>query len=152
MPPSMMASSSWIYNVNIKLITTNTELSPPPTITFSAVAAIAAPHFFCRQPLFHCSHHLFSPRMRHASCMSFGIIITRFAWSVHSLVLLKRPTRYASVASWRARRAMLCIRKSDFMSQAILRTRCWKGAFLIKRSMFFWYLRISQRATVPGCQ
>jgi hypothetical protein len=68
----------------------------PPAITFSAVAAIAAAHFFCRQPLFHCSHHLFSPRMRSARCMSFGIIVTHFAWSAHSLVLLKRPTRYAS--------------------------------------------------------
>jgi hypothetical protein len=47
---------------------------------------------------------------------------------------------------------VLCISKSDFMSQAILRTRRWKGAFLIKRSVFFWYLRISQRATVPGRQ
>ena len=28
--------------------------------------------------------------------MSFGIIVTHFAWSAHSLVLLKRPTRYAS--------------------------------------------------------
>jgi hypothetical protein len=41
---------------------------------------------------------------------------------VHLLVSLKRPTRYASKASWRARRAMLCICKSDFMSQAISRT------------------------------
>ena len=39
-------------DVNIKLITTNTELSPPPAITFSAVVTIAAAHFFCRQPHF----------------------------------------------------------------------------------------------------
>jgi hypothetical protein len=75
-----------------------------------------------------------------------------FAWSAHLLVSLKRPTRYASAASWRARKAVLCIRKSDFMPQAISRTRRWKGAFLIKRSVFFWYLQISRRATVPGCQ
>ena len=89
-----------------------------------------------------------------ASCMAFGIIVTCFAWSVHLLVLLKRPTRYASKASWRARRAVICIHKSDFMSQAISWTRRWKGAFLSQRSVFFWYLRISQRATVtvPGHQ
>ena len=139
--------------VNINLIATNTELSPPPAITFSAgVVAIAAALFFCRKLLFHCSHQRFSSRMRCANCMSFGIIVTRFAWIAHSLVSWKRPTMYASAASWRARRAVLCIHKSNFKLQAILRTTRWKGAFLIKRSVPFWYLRISQRATVPGRQ
>ena len=46
----------------------------------------------------------------------------------------------------------VCIRKSNFKPQPISRTRCWKGAFLIKSSVFFWYLRISRRATVPRHQ
>ena len=103
-------------------------------------------HLFCcgRHCLFHCSHQRFSPRMRCASCMSFGIIVTCFAWIAHALVSWKRPTMYASAASWRARRAVLCIRKSDFMPQAILRTRRWKGAFLIKRSVPFWYTDLTK--------
>ncbi len=101
-------------------------------------------------PLFHCRHHFLSPWMHCASRMSFGMIVTRFAWIAQSLLSSKRPTRYASKASWRARRAMLCIRISDFKSVAISLTRCWKGAFLIKRSVFFWYLWILRVATVPG--
>jgi hypothetical protein len=101
-------------------------------------------------PLFHRRHHLFSPRMCCASWMSFGMIVTHFAWIAHSLLSSKRQTRYASEASWRARTAVLCIHKSDLKSVAISLTRRWKGAFLIKRSVFFWYLRISRMATVPG--
>ena len=71
---------------------------------------IAAITFF--SPQMHCARS--SPWMHHSSCMFFGIIVTRFSWSVHSLALLKRQTRYASKASWRARRAVLCIRKSNF--------------------------------------
>ena len=37
-----------------------------------------------------------SPRMRRASWMSFGMIVTRLAWIAHRLVSSKRPTRYAS--------------------------------------------------------
>ena len=96
--------------------------------------------------------HFFSLRMRCASCMSFGIIVTHFPWIAHRLVSSKRPTRHASEASWRARTAVLCIRQSDLISWAISQTRRWNGAFLIKRFVFFWYLRISQRATVPGRQ
>jgi hypothetical protein len=35
-------------------------------------------------------------------------------------------------------------------SCAISRTSLWKGSFLIKSSVDFWYLLISRRATVPG--
>lgn len=41
----------------------------------------------------------FSPRSRRASCMSFGMIVTRFAWIAQRLVSSKRPTKYASAAS-----------------------------------------------------
>ena len=34
-----------------------------------------------------------SPRMRRASWMSLGMIVTRLAWMAHRLVSSKRPTR-----------------------------------------------------------
>jgi len=34
-----------------------------------------------------------SPRIRRASWMSFGMIVTRFAWIAHKLVSSKRPTK-----------------------------------------------------------
>lgn len=40
-----------------------------------------------------------SPRMRLASWMSLGMMVTRLAWIAHRLVSSKRPTRYASLAS-----------------------------------------------------
>ena len=46
--------------------------------------------------------------------------------------------------------AELWKRRSVLKSWAISRTRRWKGSFLIKSSVDFWYRRISRRATVPG--
>jgi len=43
--------------------------------------------------------------MRRASWMSLGMMVTRLAWMAQRLVSSKRPTRYASDASWRARMA-----------------------------------------------
>ena len=43
-----------------------------------------------------------SPRSLLAICMSLGMMVTRLAWIAHILVSSKRPTRYASAASWRA--------------------------------------------------
>ena len=40
-----------------------------------------------------------SPRMRRASCMSFGMMVTRLAWMAHRLVSSNSDTRYASAAS-----------------------------------------------------
>ena len=40
-----------------------------------------------------------SPRMRRASWMSLGMMVTRLAWMAHRLVSSNRPTRYASAAS-----------------------------------------------------
>lgn len=41
-------------------------------------------------------------------------------------------------------------RSSSLNSWAISRTKRWKGNLRISRSVLFWYLRISRRATVPG--
>lgn len=40
-----------------------------------------------------------APRMRRASCMSFCIIVTRFAWMAHRFVSSNRCTKNASAAS-----------------------------------------------------
>ncbi len=81
-------------------------------------------------------------------------MVTQLPCIAHKLVLLKSSTMKYLVASWRARRAVLCIRMSLFLELAcnISLRRCWKGAFLIMRSVFFWNFRISLRATVPGRQ
>ena len=38
-------------------------------------------------------NHARSPRMRRASCMSLGMMVTRLAWMAHRLVSSNRPTR-----------------------------------------------------------
>jgi len=91
-----------------------------------------------------------SPRIRRASWISFGMIVTLLAWMAHKFVSSNKPTKYASLASWRARTAVDWKRRSVLKSCAISRTRRWNGAFLINRSVLFWYFRISRRATVPG--
>merc|ERR1719270_208366 len=68
----------------------------------------------------------------------------------HRLVSSNSPTRYASLASWRAPMAALWKRRSVLKSWAISLTRRWKGSFLMRSSVDFWYLLISRRATVPG--
>ena len=47
-----------------------------------------------------------SPLILLASCMSFGMMVTLLAWMAQRLVSSKRPTRYASAASWRAMMAV----------------------------------------------
>merc|ERR1719454_667290 len=66
------------------------------------------------------------------------------------LVSSKRPTRYASLASWRAITAELWNLRSVLKSWAISRTRRWNGNLRMSSSVDFWYLLISRRATVPG--
>ncbi|KAJ1452428.1 hypothetical protein M885DRAFT_526985 [Pelagophyceae sp. CCMP2097] len=88
--------------------------------------------------------------MRRASWMSLGMMVTRLAWMAHKLVSSKRPTRYASEASCRARMAVDWKRRSVLKSCAISRTSRWKGSLRMRSSVDFWYLRISRRATVPG--
>lgn len=133
------------------------------------------------------------PRILRASWMSLVIMVTRLACIAHRLLChnwsalwkewvtppthasSKRCTRYASVASCKARRAELCHRKSElflkFVSVVIscvisltlfARLSMWlcimgrtrtireKGSFRRRRSVLFWYFRISRSATVPG--
>merc|ERR1719361_579959 len=91
-----------------------------------------------------------SPRIRRASWMSLGMMVTRLAWMAQRLVSSKRLTRYASLASWRARMALDWKRRSFLKSWAISRTRRWNGSLRMRSSVDFWYLRISRSATVPG--
>merc|ERR1719473_899788 len=56
----------------------------------------------------------------------------------------------ASAPSCKHDRAALANFRSDLKSWAMVRTRRWNGSFLIRRSVDFWYLRISRSATVPG--
>ena len=88
--------------------------------------------------------------MRRANWMSFGMMVTRLAWMAHKLVSSKRPTKYASEASCKAKIAVDWKRKSVLKSWAISRTKRWNGSLRIKSSVDFWYLRISRKATVPG--
>ncbi|BAS96270.1 Os06g0159700, partial [Oryza sativa Japonica Group] len=91
-----------------------------------------------------------SPRIRRASWMSLGMMVTRLAWMAHRLVSSNSPTRYASAASCSAATAELWKRRSVLKSWAISRTRRWKGSLRMSSSVLFWYLRISRSATVPG--
>merc|ERR1719384_2676296 len=56
----------------------------------------------------------------------------------------------ASLASCRAPIAADWNLRSVLKSWAISLTRRWKGNFLMRSSVDFWYLLISLRATVPG--
>ncbi len=77
--------------------------------------------------------------MQQARTISFFMMVTRLPCIAYKLVSLKTSTMKYSAASWRARTAMLCICRSLFPNfSPILRTRCWKGAFLMRRSVFFW--------------
>ena len=68
---------------------------------------------------------LLSPLMRGASCMSFGIIVTLFAWMAHKLESSRRLTKYASEASCRAIMAPL-----------------WKRMFILPKS---WAISLTSR-------
>ena len=95
--------------------------------------------------------HLFSPRNRLASCISLGMMVTRFAWIAQRFVSSKNPTMYASTASCNALTAPFCILKlSPNISFITWRKRRRNGPFLIKSSVDFWYLRISLSAASPG--
>merc|ERR1711907_614739 len=77
-------------------------------------------------------------------------MVTLLAWMAHKLVSSKRPTMYASAASWRARTAEDWNLRSVLKSEAISLTSLWNGSFLMRSSVDFWNLLISLRATVPG--
>ena len=77
-------------------------------------------------------------------------MVTRLAWIAHKLVSSKRPTRYASDASWSARTAEDWNRKSVLKSCAISRTRRWNGELADQEFRGLLVRRISRSATVPG--
>ena len=91
-----------------------------------------------------------SPRIRLASWMSLGMIVTRFACMAHKFTSSKSPTRYASAASCRALKAWAAILKSCLRSCMSSLTSHLNGACLISSFVLLWYLLISLRATVPG--
>ena len=70
-----------------------------------------------------------SPRIRLASSISFGMMVTRLAWMAHRLASSNSLTRYASAASWRHSIAADWNRKSVLKSWAISLTNLWKGSF-----------------------
>lgn len=71
---------------------TNTQIKvslKTPQISIKQFSSWMAAHSYAR-----------SPRIRLASWMSFGMIVTRLAWIAHRLVSSNNPTRYASLASY----------------------------------------------------
>ncbi|XP_062348512.1 uncharacterized protein LOC134043796 [Cinclus cinclus] len=72
-----------------------------------------------------------SPRMRRASWMSLGMMVTRLAWMAHS-----------------AMTAELWKRRSVLKSCAISRTRRWKGSLRISSSVDFWNANIQSCAAM----
>ena len=79
-----------------------------------------------------------SPRIRLASWMSLGMMVTRLAWIAHRLASSNNPTRYASVASWRHSIAADWNRRSVLISWAISLTTLWKGNFLMSSAVLPW--------------
>ena len=83
--------------------------------------------------------------------MSFGMMVTRFAWIAHKLVSSNKPTRYASDASCSASTAVDWNRRSVLKSCAISRTRRWNGSLRINSSVDFWYfLRVHRSRRSVG--
>jgi hypothetical protein len=91
--------------------------------------------------------------MQQARIRSLTMMVTHLPCNAHKLVSLKTSIMRYSAASWRARTAVLCIHRLLFPCfSASSCTRRWKGAFLMRRIVFFLNLRISLAATVPGHQ
>ena len=79
-----------------------------------------------------------SPRMHQANWISLGMMVTLLAWITHRFVSSNSFTKYASVASWRAKSADDWNRRSGHKSAAISLTNLWKGSFLISSTDPFW--------------
>ena len=87
--------------------------------------------------------------MRFHNQMSLTWIVTRPAWRAQTFTSSNIDTRNDSEASCKARMAVLWNRSLGHSFPATSFTKRWKGSFLINKSVDFWYLRISRRATVP---
>ena len=83
-------------------------------------------------------HYARSPRIRLASSMSFGMMVTRLAWMAHRLASSNSLTRYASAASWRHSIAADWNCRSVLKSWAISLTNLWKGNFRMSSAEVFW--------------
>ena len=82
------------------------------------------------------------PIIRFHNKMSLGLMVTRLPWIAHRLTFSNIVTRNASEASCRARMAVLWKRSVLSIFWATSLTKRWKGSFLIKSSVNFWYFRI----------
>ena len=91
-----------------------------------------------------------SPRIRLASRMSFGMMVTRLAWMAHRLASSNSRTRYASAASWRHSIATDWNRRSVLKSWAISLTNLLKGNFRMSSAVVFWKWWMSCRTAVPA--
>ena len=86
-----------------------------------------------------------------ASCISFGIIVTLFAWIAHKLQSSNKCTKKSSEDSCNANNASAVHRIGwSVNSLQISRTSLAKGSFRINKSVDFWYFLISRIAKVPG--
>ena len=84
-------------------------------------------------------HYARSPRIRLASRMSFGMMVTRLAHLMaHRLASSNNLTMYASVASWRHSIAADWNRRSVLKSWAISLTNLWKGNFRMSSAVLPW--------------
>jgi len=95
-------------------------------------------------------YSLLAPLMRLASCISFGMIVTRLPWIAHRFASSKRLQRCASAASCKAKIAVPCQRK------AIRDICCWisrtnraNGNLRSSKSVDAWYALISRNARSP---
>ena len=79
-----------------------------------------------------------SPRIRLASSISFGMMVTHLVWMAHRLALSNSLTRYASAASWRHSIAADSNRRSVLKSWAISLTNLWKGSFRMSSAVLPW--------------
>ena len=80
--------------------------------------------------------------------MSFGMIVTYFAWIAQMFTCSRSPTKNASC---KASTAELCSFNPSLCFCTISLTSLWKGTLLIRRSASFWYFWISFRAYIPHC-
>lgn len=96
-------------------------------------------------------YSLFCPRIRLASCISFGMIVTRLPWIAHRLQSSNKPIKCASLASCNAKMADACQLYCRLVKPCwISRTNRAKGSRRINKSVVCWYLRISRSAPSPG--
>ena len=90
-----------------------------------------------------------SPLILHANCMSFGIMVTHFAWIANIFACLRSPAKNASPASCSGKTAELCNHNPSLLLCTISLTSLWKGTLQINKSAPFWYFWISFRACIP---